>query len=170
MKVSSPRFASMPARPVFLGACVAVSAIGALMGGTINTDPIQRAGIGSEEITRAPIAFDPADTGRDSTTLPDQYAMVTPEGVVPVAALATRGVYAQSRYGYREAAYEPPPLPTYIPPAPFAEDGMPEAQPAAVADNPSESPVEVAVAQAVPAATIGNARVIDVAATLAARQ
>jgi hypothetical protein len=152
----------MQAPPWFLGTCALASFAGAVSGATINTSPIQRASIGSDQITRPAIAFDPRDTGHDQVALPDHYAMQTPQGLVPVAALSTRGIYSQRRYGWDEASYSPPPEPTYFPPASYGDDEAAQSQ-ADVAAAPA-APV-----QAVESADQGNPKVIDVAAALASR-
>jgi hypothetical protein len=158
-----------------VGACALVSIAGAVSGAAINATPIQQAGIGSEEIRRPAAAFDAADTGYRTESLPDHYAMITPQGRVEVAELSTRGLYAQDRFGYREAAYEAP--------AYSADDAAyaPEPSSTAEVDAPAveTAPVHVAVtaqpalALAQPATLTdvadGQPRIIDVAATLAAR-
>lgn len=149
----------MQVRPLFLGACALVSIAGAVSGATTNTRPIQNAGIGSAMLPQPEFAFDPADSGMPQAALPDHYAMTTPEGRIEVAELATRGLYAQQRFGWREASYEPaPPPPLPEPESQWAErpvDGVPAAgEPAAPA---FDAPPETAV----------TPRTIDVAAELA---
>ncbi len=149
----------MQATPLFLGACALAAITGMVSGATVNTRPIQRAGIGMYAIDDRAIAFDPSDDGLpDQATLPDHYALSTPEGRFEVAELSTRGLYAQRRFGWREPSYdalpavpldghEPLPLPTESIAAPEPE------LPPAGEQTPSE----------------GEARTIDVAAALASR-
>jgi hypothetical protein len=101
----------MQAKPLFLCACAFASIAGAVGGTTTNTTPIQKARIGSEMLPQASIEFDRADSGLPEVALPDHYAMTTPEGRVEVAALATRGLYAQQRFGWDEASYDIPEAP-----------------------------------------------------------
>lgn len=155
----------MQATPLFLGACALASIAGAVGGANISTQPIQRASIGSELIQRPTIAFDRTDTGR-TVALPDHYAMTTPEGRVEVAELSTRGLYAQRRYGWREATYEPAPEPAF-------EEGM--VSDPVLEDAPAPLEAETALALAEPvelpvAVSAGTGpRVIDVGAVLASR-
>jgi hypothetical protein len=150
----------MQAKPLFLGACALASIAGAISGATTNTRPIQKAGIGSELLPRAEISSDPGDLWRAQPALPDHYAMTTPDGRVEVAELATRGLYAQQRFGWREADYEPAPPPPL--PEPQSEwagrpvEGEPAfAPPAARSSQEPAQPASV------------SPRVIDVAAELA---
>lgn len=150
----------MQAKSLFLGACALASIAGAISGATTNTRPIQKAGIGSELLPRGEISSDPDGLWPAQPALPDHYAMTTPDGRVEVAELATRGLYAQQRFGWREAGYEPPPLPPLPEPqsewAGRAVEGEPAfAEPAA---PPTQEPAQ-------PAAV--TPRVIDVAAELA---
>ncbi len=107
----------MQATPLFLGACALASVAGVVSGTTINTRPIQHAGIGMDEIVRPAIAFDESDSGlSEQVALPDHYAMRTPDGRLEVGELSTRGLYAQRRFGWREAAWAPAPEPAYSEP------------------------------------------------------
>jgi hypothetical protein len=100
----------MQATPLFLSACALASIGGIVSGATINTQVIQHAGIGMDDINHPTIAFDPADTGlSDQVAPPDHYALNTPAGRFEVAELSNRGLYAQRRFGWREARYAPPP-------------------------------------------------------------
>ena len=160
----------MQATPLFLGACALASVAGVVGGTTINTRPIQRGGIGMDEIVRPAIAIDPSDTGlSEQVALPDHYALDTPEGHFGVAELTTRGINAQRRYGWREAVWVPPPEPNFA--EPVAEPGwsygsqeteQPIIEPAEMDGAPAEPPVQLA-----DASSAGEARVIDVAAELA---
>ena len=152
----------MQVTPVFLGACALMSIAGAVGGATINTQPIQKAGIGSEMLPRTDIAFDPSDDGLPEAAPPDQYALSTPDGRVEIAELSVRGLYSQQRFGWHEASYEPPPLPPW--PEPSGEWSIEES-----AGGPAhaEAAPAVVAAQAVdePAVT---PRMVDVATELAA--
>lgn len=106
----------MKATPLFLIACTLASIGGIVSGATINTRMIQHAGDGMEQINRPAIAFDPTDTGlSDQVALPDHYALSTPSGRFEVAELSNRGLYAQRRFGWREAQFAP------VPDAPLPE-------------------------------------------------
>ena len=158
----------MQATPLFLGACALASVAGVVSGTTINTRPIQHAGIGMDEIVRPAIAFDASDSGlSDQVALPDHYAMRTPEGRFEVGELSNRGLYAQRRFGWREAAWTPPPEDGYSEPqadpqwSASAADLANESAPAAgtlSADQPVAAP-----------AVNGQARTIDVESELAAQ-
>lgn len=98
----------MKATPMFLGACALASIAGALSGATTNTAPIQNGGIGMDMLPTRAFAFDSGDTGQRDAALPDHYPIVTPTGRVEVGELSTRGLYAQQRFGWRQAEYAPP--------------------------------------------------------------
>lgn len=154
----------MQAMPMFVGACVLASIGGIVSGANINTQPLQRAGIGMDEINRPALAFDPSDDGlSDQVALPDHYALNTPNGRVEVAELSTRGLYAQRRFGWREAEWTPPEDTLVDDPEPVVEDwSQTRAEEPAAAPAPAEPPTD-------PAPQIGQARIIDVASTLAAQ-
>lgn len=156
----------MQATPLFLGACALASIAGVVSGTTINTRPIQHAGIGMDEIPRPAIHFDPSDAGiGQQIALPDHYALNTPEGEVAVGELSTRGLYAQRRFGWRDAAWVPPPPPAFAEPAAepgwsaSAADLAADAAPASIEQQAGE-PIEVQ-------ASDGQARIIDVQSELA---
>jgi len=146
---------------MFLGACALASIAGAVGGATINTHPIQKAGIGSEMLPHTDFAFDPSDSGLPEAAPPDQYAMNTPEGRIEIPELSTRGLYSQQRFGWRQASYEPPPLPEWPEPKGEWDRTAPESEPAYGEPEPAE-PDAPAQPEAV------TPRVIDVAAELAA--
>ena len=151
----------MQATPLFLGACALASIAGVVGGTTINTRPIQRGGIGMEEINRPALAFDPSDGGlSEQVALPDHYAMNTPDGRVEIAELSTRGIYSQRRFGWREAEWEQPPAPVFE--EPVADPDWSYAGPEEVE---AEEAQEKAVVQT--AALTVQPRVIDVEAELA---
>ena len=160
----------MKATPLFLGACALASIGGIVSGATINTEMIQHAGIGMNEINRPAIAFDPADSGLgDQVASPDHYALTTPSGHYEVAELSNRGLYAQRRFGWREAHYAPPPEAPL--PEPVAEPGWSYGsadEQAYSADEPSPQDIDPPATPVVSqAAAEGDARLIDVQAELA---
>jgi len=156
----------MQATPLFLGACALASIAGVVSGATINTRPIQRGGIGMEEIVRPAIAFSASDSGlSEPVALPDHYAVNTPQGRFEAGELANRGLYAQQRFGWRDASWTPPPEPS------FSE---PEADPewSAGGNDPAVDAPEIAPAidqQVQPVAAEGRARTIDVQTELASQ-
>lgn len=161
----------MKATPLFLGACAVASLAGAVSGAAINTSVIQHAGVGAGGLPSPSFAFDASDTGLAAQeALPDHYALVTPDGRVEVAELANRGLYAQQRFGWREAEWAPPPVPAF--PEPEADPqwsasandlrNVSEGVPATTAEPAVDRPGEV---QNSPA----GARIIDVQAALASQ-
>lgn len=155
----------MKALPMFLGACALASIAGAVGGTTINTTPLQVASIGSDMIPDRAIAFDPSGNGGRHEALPDHYAMTTPEGRIEVTDLATRGLYAQQRYGWRTASYDEP-----VDRA-FAQEEPADRQvnePAALPNDRSDV-AELPLDLSAPAAPEVTPRIIDVAAVLAVR-
>jgi hypothetical protein len=159
----------MQAKPIFLGACALVSAAGAISGAAINASPIQRGGIGMNEITRATIDFASDDSLSDQVALPDHYAIKTPEGRFDVPELSTRGIYAQRRFAWREARYDAPPQSAFADDrqddadGPLAREWQAEAAAAEVPDNTTAQAAEANVPQQ------GQARLIDVDLALADR-
>ena len=151
----------MQVTPLFLGACALASIAGAVGGATIDTRPIQKAGIGSEMLPVAHFAADASDSGLPQAAPPDQYAMNTPDGRIEIPELATRGLYSQQRFGWREASFEPAPLPAWPEPEGEWDRSSPEIAPAA--DEAIEPSPE-----ALPSSDGVTPRVIDVAAELAA--
>jgi len=157
----------MQATPLFIGACVLASIGGIVSGATINTQPLQRGGIGLEEINRPALAFDPSDSGlSDQVALPDHYALNTPNGRVEVAELSTRGLYAQRRFGWRDAVWTPPSNEAFVDdPQPVVEDWSQTR-----AEEPEPAPQVLSVQPATePPSQIGQAHIIDVASALAAQ-
>ncbi len=167
----------MKATPLFLGACALASITGVVSGASINTQPIQHAGIGMDEIARPEIAFDAGDTGlSDQVALPDHYALRTPEGRFEVGELSNRGLYAQRRFGWRDATWSPPPEPAFSEPqadpewSASADDLAAEAAPAIV-PLPATATSANAMQDNAPQASTppGQPRVIDVQSELARR-
>ena len=155
----------MQATPLFLSACALASIAGVISGATINTRLIQHAGVGIDDIDRPTIAFDPSDDGlSDQVALPDHYALRTPKGLVEVSELSDRGLYAQRRFGWRDA-WTPPPVPAF--PEPTADAGWSYGS----AEELGEPPIEVqpAINQQPakdPQTTEGQARLIAVQSAL----
>ncbi|GGD88740.1 hypothetical protein GCM10011515_05520 [Tsuneonella deserti] len=165
----------MQATPLFLGACALASIAGVVSGATINTRPIQHAGIGMEEIVRPAIQFGAAGSElSEQVSLPDHYAMRTPEGIVEVGELSMRGIYAQRRFGWRQAQWAPPPEPSLEEPQAepgwsYAADVVP-ADPAIVpASQPQPQTPQPQDAFAPSPSSAGDARTIDVEFELASR-
>lgn len=145
--------------PWFVGACALAAIAGMVSGATVNTRPLQRAGIGMHEIAQPDIAFDPSDDGvSEQAAPPDHYALSTPEGRFEVAELSTRGLYAQRRFGWREASYVPLPEPA------FADD-----DPLPLATELVAAPETELAPTGEPAPPEGEARTIDVETALASR-
>jgi len=144
-------------RPAFLGACALAAITGMVSGATVNTQPIQRAGIGMHEIAQGSIAFDPSDDGLpDQAALPDHYALSTPEGRFEVAELSRRGLYAQRRFGWREASY-----------APLPQTAQQDYGPLPLPTESIAMPISALPPVGESAPPEGEARTIDVAAALA---
>lgn len=160
----------MKATPLFLTACGLASIGGIVSGATINTNVIQHAGIGMNEISRPAVAFNPADSGlSDQVALPDHYALNTPSGRFEVAELSNRGLYAQRRYGWREARYAPPPEAPLPEPAAdpgwsYGSQGEPAYSEERTMLQTFEQPAPAPVPQS---ATDREARLIDVQSELA---
>lgn len=160
----------MQATPLFLTACALASIGGIVSGATINTRLIEHGGIGMAEIDRPAIAFDASDTGlSDQVAPPDHYALNTPAGRFEVGELANRGLYAQRRFGWREAQFAPPPEAPL--PEPAADPGWSYGSATELAEPVVETPPPSAE-QPVPApdaqpAVNGQARVIIVQTALA---
>lgn len=155
----------MKATPLFLGACALASIAGAVGGTTINTSPLQGAGIGSAMIAHRAVVADASDYSHQQEILPDHYALTTPEGRIEVSDLANRGLYAQQRYGWRTASYEEPVEPAFAPEN-LEDHGLEEAVP--LPDNiheAEEPPLDLAT----PTNVQVTPRMIDVAAVLAVR-
>ncbi len=163
----------MQATAWFLGACALACVAGAVGGATTNTTPLQEGSVGWTILPERQIAFDPGDSGLPKVAMPDHYEMTTPEGQVHIAALTTRGLYAQQRLGWREASYERPQEPAFGDPKPDALSDAPSAPPV-IAATPVAAPLtpldlSAPVDANSSTTTVGSARTIDVAATLAAR-
>lgn len=169
--------------PMLWGAGLACALGGAIAGNALgSTPPLDRSTIAMMYQSHESAAPDVA--AREP--LPDHYALVTREGTVPVAELSTRGLYSQARYrAYLHAADygdEGMAAPGYDPDADFAhytagDDSVrigdpvePHARPTLPETQMAErgEPLQLA-AGPVEVTTQGNARLIDVEATLAMR-
>jgi hypothetical protein len=156
----------MQATPLFLGACALASIAGVLSGATINTRPIQHGGIGMEEIVRPAIAFSATESGlSEQVALPDHYAVNTPHGRFEVGELANRGLYAQQRFGWRDAAWTPPPEPSIS--EPEADPGWSAGGADPIVETAEVTPVGDPPVPLLPAE--GRARTIDVQTELASQ-
>lgn len=120
--------------------------------------------VGSAELRRPSTLGIVEDASRIGTSriqarapMPDHYPLVTRAGTIPVAALATRGLYSQARYQHQHVATEPPAL------AALASDtGPAPGAGLALVEDPAAGP---------PAADVtierGGSRFVDVKAVLA---
>lgn len=99
--------ADLKVPPWVLGAVALVPLAGALIGNSVNTDPLGVASDVTSTIPDRPLDVAYQRPLESSPRLPDHYAMETPEGVIEVAELAFYG-----RYRDRRATYiSPPPEP-----------------------------------------------------------
>lgn len=161
----------MTKSPMLWGAGLACALGGAVAGNALgSTPPLDRSTIAmmyqSHETTMPDAA--------DRLPPPDHYPLVTRQGTVPVAELSTRGLYSQRRYQavLYAADYGPSELAVadYGPGEDLVRyEGRDEA--VRIGDPPpSEAAEPLDLAEpATMAATQGNARLIDVEATLAMR-
>lgn len=164
----------MTMSPIFVGAGLALALGGALAGNAVGSTSM------SDRAASAIHYQSHLDThgARDSArVLPDHYPLVTREGVVPVARLSERGLFSQTRYRGIDAASayaEDGPGPgfdTFDRTNPPRQDvrqtvASPNASaPLALADGAAD----VTAAKAQMAAAEGQAKIIDVQATLAMR-
>lgn len=160
--------------PFLRGAALACALRGAVAGTAIGSTPI---------LDRSVLAayYQSHDAGAVEArrrALPDHYPLVTPQGTVPVAALAERGLFSQARYRALDAPFGDAPA-SFDPASqepPAAQPGLQLAEPAgrealAVAPAPAQdAPAPLALADA-PALVgdEGRAKLIDVRAELALR-
>jgi hypothetical protein len=151
----------MQATPLFLGACALASIAGVVSGTAIDTNPIQRGGIGLEEIARPAIDFASDGGLSDQVALPDHYAINTPDGRFDVPELSSRGIYAQQRFAWRDAQYTPPPEPAFAEPPQTEpiDDGLGNA---GRADEAAQAAVPSAADDQPIAPTQGEARLIQI--------
>ena len=116
----------MRATLLFITACTLASIGGVVSGASIETSPIQRAGIGNAGHSIQPYFARSQDQGTGEllhqVALPDHYAMTTPEGRVEVADLSNRGLYAQRRFGWQHS--EPLVEPAHYAPVPVMDEAI----------------------------------------------
>lgn len=148
---------------MLLSACVLAAIGGAVGGATINTTPIQRAGVGAPDFMRDPASFAGSADLNAEPALPDHYDIITPEGRIEVAELTANGIYAQKRFARYDDGTLPLPAEAPADPPVWVESWRPlsEREPISepeIATPPTSSLVEQP----------GQARIIDVAAELAA--
>ena len=181
---------------VFVAACATFAFGGAFAGSNIGTEPIARGADPLSTLPRHQLASHSVEATRAMQGPRDQYDMETPEGRIPVEELVWHGRmrdtelarsymsadYGEDDFGYEELDYE-----TYTSaPAPLREP-EPEPEPAATSrdtragNNPAPQGYSTGDTQqlaAAPSASTathgepvdsGNARHIDVTATLANR-
>jgi hypothetical protein len=110
--------------------------------------------------------------GHDHRALPDHYPLVTRSGVVPVAELSDRGLFSQARYnsflagtGYA-ATIEDGPGPGWEPGPDEVDIAASQHAPAMAAAAVPAEPLDLSQG---PAQIAGQAKIIDVHATLAMR-
>ena len=173
----------MQVAPLLLGGAIFAAVAGAVTGTAMQTTPIRNHSSVADIVPRH-IASKPSyDLARKSANLPDQYAMITPEGRIEVEELAMRGRYA----GQRDELFshiDPLPDDIYLEEREYGDE--PGFRPAAIS-APQREPVAAPVAPALaindaPRAPLdirpslpaqqnyrGGPKVIDVAAEIAAR-
>lgn len=154
----------MTKSPILWGAGLACALGGAIAGNALGSTPMtDRAAIGLFYQTH-----DMANAnGGDARALPDHYPLVTRRGVTPVEQLSDRGLFSQARYRSFEAVAVAADSYSYDDPGPgpaFEDDAVPQVQMA----EPTSPQPPLALAEG-PAQVNGQARIIDVQATLAMR-
>lgn len=178
------KFGAMTMSSILFGAGLACALGGAVIGTGLGSTPIgDRTAVGLYYQTH------PSSAGGSPPTealRPDHFPLVTPWGTVPVERLAERGLYSQARYRMLAAdpadrdarfadsgadSHGPGPGSGWIEEPRSPANGGPQTAQFAMldtADAGSRAPLELAQGPAtVP--NSGNARMIDVAAALAAR-
>jgi hypothetical protein len=146
--------------PTILGACAAAPLLGALIGSSINAQPLMKPLRSDAPAEAEQIAQYRPDTGYEAREVyqpaQDQYALVTRDGVIPVGELHMRGVRQDRsidlpRYYYDDNAYEDEPAhkPAVAKRAPAIERAASEAvrvakaaEAAATSPEPSTAPLE----------------------------
>ena len=168
----------MTKSPMLWGAGLACALGGAVAGTALGSTPIlDRPVSGSLYQSHD----DTASQGQGERQLPDHYPLVTREGTVPVAQLAERGLYSQSRYrGYYYADYTPPEaqLDEYRPGEEWRDEATREAfamadraaspDPASEPETQAGQPLQLAAGPA-SVESQGEAKLVDVNAALAMR-
>ena len=167
----------MTKSPILVAAALACALGGAAAGSALGSTPVtDRSIVGDYYQTHASADTDVAPQGY----LPNHYPLVTRQGTVPVAELATRGLYSQARYrAYAETAdHRAMELANVADgPAPFSAETNTHTPERGDSSDRSDQP-ETRHAPAAPLhlaqgpATLrgeGGAKLIDVAASLALR-
>lgn len=163
----------MTKSPILWGAALACALGGAAAGSALGSIPVaDRSIVGEYYQSHAPVDADDVTQGH----LPDHYPLVTRQGTVPVAELATRGLYSQARYrAFAEYAddRESGLAIAVEDPAPLAARATERANPAGRSDQREahHTPAEPLHLAQGPATLDGEggAKLVDVAASLALR-
>ena len=168
----------MTKSPMLWGAGLACALGGAVAGTALGSTPIlDRPVFGSFYQSHD----DTASAAQAERQLPDHYPLVTREGTVPVAQLAERGLYSQSRYrAFYYADYVPPEVEPveYRPGQEWRDETTREAfamaDRAASPEPPREPEVEASeplqlAAGPASVESEGEAKLVDVNAALAMR-
>lgn len=165
----------MTKSPVLWGAGLVCALGGAIAGNALgSTPPLHRSTVA--------MMYQSHDIAiRDATArepLPDHYPLVTRRGTVPVAELSTRGLYSQARYrAYLHAAdYDQAELAAadYRPDEELVryqgtDQSIRIGDPDVGRERADPAPLQLAAGPATVATLQGNAKLIDVEATLAMR-
>lgn len=172
--------------PWVIGA-IAATVAGVACGSTVNTNPLSRwdGQTLGEFANHQPPAISP-DRYLEMRGPQERYAMTTPEGVVPVEQLSDRGLYANDRFArtwyadtpedYDNSTSWPQQAAATMPvsDSPASTEPASKAQIDATNTRPLEltRPVQLADARPVKSNAVkstGGAKVVDVAASLAAQ-
>lgn len=145
----------MTEAPVLWGAALACALGGAVAGNALGSTPItDRSALESYYQAHEKAAIDQ----HENRALPDRYPLVTRSGVVPVEQLSDRGLFSQARYrpvlalAAHDETYDDDPGPGFEEVDQYASPPSQAASQAEAATN---------------AQTAGQAKIIDVRATLA---
>lgn len=153
----------MTKSPILWGAGLACALGGAIAGNAVGSIPVADRSAVEMFYQSHQTAY--ADR-QGQRALPDHYPLVTRKGVVEVAELSDRGLFSQSRYRAADVAatYADAGDPGPAPEASYSESPQPAAT-LAEATAPAE-PLSLARG---PSQVDGQAKIIDVQATLAMR-
>lgn len=168
----------MTKSPMLWGAGLACALGGAVAGTALGSTPILDR---STFETFYQLHDDTASQARGERQLPDHYPLVTREGTVPVAQLAERGLYSQSRYrAYVYADYTPAEvqLDEYRPGEEWRDEATREAyamadragspEPSREPETEAGEPLQLAAGPAT-VESQGEAKLVEVDAALAMR-
>lgn len=162
----------MTKSPILWGAGLACALGGAFAGNAVgSTPPLDRSTIAMIYQSHVGAVQD----ARPRELLPNHYPLVTMQGTVPVTELATRGLYSQRRYRalFQAVDYTPVQSEAATDPAEAYAGYQTPGESAQAGDTqPTEvpaQPLQLAAGPATVAITRGNAKLIDVQATLAMR-